>query len=45
MFCDSAHLRAWQEASELPGRALDLAGAATLGRDGWAEFARTDPSL
>jgi hypothetical protein len=45
MFCGTAHLRAWQEASKLLGRALDLAGAAALGRDSWAEFARTDPSL
>jgi Alkylmercury lyase len=45
MFCDTAHLQAWQEASGLLGRALDLAGAAALGRDSWAEFARTDPSL
>jgi hypothetical protein len=45
MFCDTALLQAWQEASELLGRALDLADAAALGRDSWTESAYTDPSL
>jgi hypothetical protein len=40
MFCDNAHLQAWQEGSDVLGQALDLAGAAALGRDSWAEFAR-----
>jgi succinate-semialdehyde dehydrogenase/glutarate-semialdehyde dehydrogenase len=38
-------LRAWQAATDAIGRALDLAGAAVLGRDSWAEFASADPSL
>jgi hypothetical protein len=45
MFCDSEHLGAWQAAADAIGRALDLAGAAGLGRDSWAEFASADPSL
>jgi hypothetical protein len=44
LFCDTAHLGTWQEAAGIPGRALDPAGTAALGRDSWPSFANADPS-
>ena len=39
LFCHAEHLQAWKAtAHHPPGRALDLAASAELGRETWAEF-------